>query len=577
MILYLIKSGLCLMLLFGVYHFFLGRERMYRFNRFYLLISLFFGLLIPLNTIETKAISVVQEAPQAIEPIIPQQFTTAPQTTSYLSPENIILAFYLAITLVLLIRFTNNLASMFLKIYHGKKVSHNDCTLVLTEEKSLPFTFLNYIFINQDDYLHNNIEPELWEHEKAHVQQHHSFDIIFIELLQVFFWFQPALYAYKNALQFNHEFLADQAVLQNSVPTQSYQNLILAKITDKKPLPFSSNLAYLVTKKRFIMMTKQTSTLKSALLKLAVLPLIAGLTASFSAYEEIEITPAVPSLSKPILAPDSVKENSKNQEVTDAEYFAGVRFNVYEKFNGFKGVNLKWSKTYEEFTPEDFQKHGKWLKIWRQKPLEKKSPTAKELTDFKNSKKYAIWIDGVNVSNNKLNQYNPTDFAHFSGSVILKNARTKKHPQPFQYWFYTHNYYNEKKMGEALKKYPGNTIDMCIERKSEVQDKATTAVPVQETKNPEFPGGITEFMKYFATNFKYPENLKTTESLRLVASYNVTKDGTINDIKILKGHSPEVDQEIIRVLKASPKWIPGEKDGKKVDAQMTLPIQVQAK
>lgn len=575
MILYLIKSGLCLILLFGVYHFFLGRESMHRFNRFYLLISLFFGLLIPLNTIETKVVAAPEVTSPTLSTMAPQQIFITPEATNYLNQENIILALYLIITLVLLIRFANNLASMFLKIYHGKKVFQSNYTLVLTEDKSLPFTFLNYIFINQEDYFKNTIEPELWEHEKAHVNQNHSFDIILIELLQVFFWFQPALYGYKKALQFNHEFLADEAVLQNSVPTESYQNLILNKITDKKPLPFSSNLAYLVTKKRFIMMTKQTSALKSVLLKLAVLPLIAGLTVSFSTYEEIEITPATTSLSKSSSAFVSSNDSTKNQEVSDAEYYAGVRFNVYEKFEGAKGKNLKWSKTYEEFTPEDFQKHGKWLKIWRQKPLEKKSPTEKELTDFKNSKKYAIWIDGVNVSNNKLNQYNPKDFAYFSGSVILKNARTKKHPQPFQYWFYTHDHFKRNKMGEALNKYPGDKIDMCIERKSEVQDKATLAVLVQETKNPDYPGGIGEFMKYFATNFNYPKDLKTSEALRLIATFNVTKEGTLNGIKVLKGHSPEVDQEIIRVIKASPKWIPGEKDGKKTDAQMTLPILLQ--
>jgi hypothetical protein len=97
---------------------------------------------------------------------------------------------------------------------------------------------------------------------------------------------------------------------------------------------------------------------------------------------------------------------------------------------------------------------------FRQKPIVKKSPKQKEMNDFKNSKKYAIWIDGVHVDNVKLNNYKPSDFASFSGSVILKNARTKKHPQPFQYWFNTNKYYKDNNMDKWLSRYPGDTLVM---------------------------------------------------------------------------------------------------------------------
>lgn len=575
MILYLIKSGLCLVVLFGMYHFVLEKERMHRFNRYYLLISLLFGLLIPLNTFQKVVIATENTEPlQMVTTAIGQTAIVTTQTNDYLTFQNITLGIYLTITLLLLLRFGKNLFQMFAKIRKSKKIRLSDYTLVLIPEKVLPYTFLNYIFINDDDFNHDKIEEELLEHEKAHVKQHHSFDIIFIELLQVFFWFQPALYGFKKALQFNHEFLADASVLQKAVPIENYQNLILTKITHKKPVPFSSNLAYLVTKKRFIMMTKHTSALKSSLLKLAVLPLLVGLTASFSTYEEMEILPV--SLPQKTTLVPTTQNKTQNQEIPDAEYFAGVRLNVY-KYYDKTDKKLKdkiFSKTYEELTAEDLEAYGKWFKVWRQKPLEKKSPSEKELSDFKDSKKYAIWIDGVNVPNTKLNQYKPSDFAHFSGSVILKNARTKKHPQPFQYWFHTQTYYEKNKMGEPLKKYPGDKIDITINSK---KVEPTSETPIQESKNPDYPGGLAEFMKYFGTTFNYPNNLKITEPLRLVARFNVTKDGTLSDIKILKGHSPEIDNEIIRVLKASPKWLPGEKDGKKVDAQMTLPILLQPK
>jgi hypothetical protein len=99
------------------------------------------------------------------------------------------------------------------------------------------------------------------------------------------------------------------------------------------------------------------------------------------------------------------------------------------------------------------------------KPFQKMSPTQKEMEEFKNSKKYAIWIDGKHVPNENLSKYKPNEIAHFSGSVILKNARSKKFPQPFQYWFSTHKYFEETKMGVQQTKYGGDKIEGWLEKK----------------------------------------------------------------------------------------------------------------
>ena len=150
-------------------------------------------------------------------------------------------------------------------------------------------------------------------------------------------------------------------------------------------------------------------------------------------------------------------------KTSDAEYYKGVRFLCYEnaKYINAKPVSGKLliDKKYEELTPEEIKRFT-FIKYGRPGPLKRISPTVKEFEEFKDSKKYAIWIDGVNVSNSKLKDYKPSDFAHFSGSVILKNARTKTHPQPFQYWFYTHKYYKNNNMDKYLRHYPGDTITM---------------------------------------------------------------------------------------------------------------------
>jgi hypothetical protein len=147
----------------------------------------------------------------------------------------------------------------------------------LVDEKIIPHTFLNFIYINFDDYNNRNIEDELYTHELVHVTQKHSLDILFIELLKVIFWFNPIFIFYKKAIQLNHEFLADEEIVKtyNNVPF--YQNLILQKSSNIQTIYLASNLNYLVTKKRLIMMTKSTSEKMATIKKIAIVPILSGL------------------------------------------------------------------------------------------------------------------------------------------------------------------------------------------------------------------------------------------------------------------------------------------------------------
>src|SRR5690606_39609713 len=73
----------------------------------------------------------------------------------------------------------------------------------------------------RNEYENNQIDQELFVHEKAHITQKHSLDILFIEALQILFWFNPLIYLYKKAMKLNHEFLADQKVDRKSTRLNS--------------------------------------------------------------------------------------------------------------------------------------------------------------------------------------------------------------------------------------------------------------------------------------------------------------------------------------------------------------------
>jgi N-acetylmuramoyl-L-alanine amidase len=457
---FLTTSFICLLVFLGFYHLVLEKEKMHKFNRFYLLFSLLISLTIPFLNFEIiKIIPVIEniEVQQTISitSSIPNTETVIQLQESIDYKPYILWSLYGLITLVLLLRFIKNCLKLILKSKSNPIVKFQNANLVLVEEKIIPHTFLNSIFINSDDYKNRKIENELYTHELVHVNQKHSIDVLFIETLKTIFWFNPLFYFYKKAIQLNHEFLADEEVVKSCDNIRFYQNLLLQK-NNINQVFLTSNLNYQITKKRLIMMTKNTSKTLATLKKTAIIPILCGMIYFFciEIVAQEKTTTIKPEKSEGQIIASATTKTEKNNKINDDEYFKGVRFKYYENKNG----KLIFDKKYEELTESEKKEIEVSLILGKQKPFEKKSPSQKELNDFKNSKKFAIWINGKNVPNNELNKYKPKDFAHYSGSVILKNARTKKHPQPFQYWFYTQPYFEKNNMGKQIDKYPGNEI-----------------------------------------------------------------------------------------------------------------------
>ncbi len=102
----------------------------------------------------------------------------------------------------------------------------------------------------------------------------------------------------------------------------------------------------------------------------------------------------------------------------------------------------------------------------------------------------------------------------------------------------------------------------------------TTAPQETEVdKLPEYPGGTEAMTKYLIANVRYPEAaVKAKTTGKVVVSFVVTKEGKVTKTTVKRGVSKELDAEAVRVISSMPNWTPGEKDGKKVDAEMVLPV-----
>ena len=88
-----------------------------------------------------------------------------------------------------------------------------------------------------------------------------------------------------------------------------------------------------------------------------------------------------------------------------------------------------------------------------------------------------------------------------------------------------------------------------------------------------FPGGQQELMNWLSQNMQYPaEAMQKGIQGRVMVGFVINKDGTVDEVKVVRSVDPALDAEAVRVIKAMPKWTPGKKDGKVVRVGYTLPI-----
>lgn len=281
MMLYLLKSTLCLALIYLIYQFLLERERMPWLKRWYLLFGLLFSFLVPFAHTGWN-VSLLEEQ-QLLETVTTLNIQKG--SSGEVGAENDFWStvyyclqwLYWCVTGVLLLRLVLQLRSLFNSIVKHKIVHYKNVRYVLLSQRVIPHTFLNFIFVNQEEYQSDRIEEKLLLHETTHATQLHSLDILLVELLRVFFWFNPMLLLYKRAIQLNHEFLADDVVLASQKDVKSYQNLLMDTISTNNNQPLVSNLNFMITKKRLKMMTRKTSRMKAISFSVLTIPLFAGL------------------------------------------------------------------------------------------------------------------------------------------------------------------------------------------------------------------------------------------------------------------------------------------------------------
>ncbi len=306
-LIYLFESGLCLTLFYMGYVIFFRKETYFTFNRIYLIGAMVLSLLMPLSSVSVNSIrsnvlsetivkvgqfrSYYEELILLTDPDYAvshedeqnKAFFSGAQTEKELrqsqknSSYNLIKIFfyiYLSGFLFFILRLVVHIIQLAQLIHKNKAIKEKDYTLVLLSDEVPSFSFMRWIFINKEALTNSEFEQVL-AHEKIHVKQKHTVDLLLAHVIITFQWFNPLTWRIQKSIKSCHEYIADRHVLTQGHQLFDYQSLLLSQLISIRSVELVNNFNLLSIKKRIAMMNKIKSGRLAKLKAIIVLPLLA--------------------------------------------------------------------------------------------------------------------------------------------------------------------------------------------------------------------------------------------------------------------------------------------------------------
>ena len=613
---YLIQVIAASGLLYGYYHFALRNKKFHRYNRFYLLMAVTISTLIPFLSIpvyfsenETGSSVVLQTLQVISSPVTEPPASTVSiieiTRSSWFTVERMLYGFYFLVILFFLLRVLISLNKIRFIVKRNPAEQIDKIKFINTDEPGAPFSFFRWLFWNRKIELHSEKGEQIFRHELFHIQQQHSWDIIFMEFISTIFWINPFFHLIKKELKAIHEFLADEFAIKENKNWQYAELLLMQVLNTNNHLvnPFFHNQI----KRRIAMITSFQKPRHQYLRKLLVLPITMIVLGLFAfSYKQKNRNP----IKEIINIQDTIKPKQEN-------------------------ILMK-------------------ISMPPLKPFSKAIPDEELLKKWQDSKTYGVWIDNKRIDNSKLKSYNSSDFSHYFVSKLSKNAvNYGKHY--YQINLMTNRYYENylknfdyNKQFTITRVVAQDTIpkvlvkfeDYLIIIDGEIKDKASletviadsiesitilrdkaaidkyvdkgkngvievktkktgqvlikevapeelkdsTLKPGNDQDNivfekveiePSFPGGEKEWRRYLERNLDASmpgKNGCQSGSYTVVIQFIIDKEGNPVDLKPLTKYGYGMEDQVMYLIKKGPRWIPGKQNGKIVKAYKKQPV-----
>ena len=305
-LLYFAKVNGLIIAFYLLYLVFLRKETFYVGNRWYLLTGLVTSIVLPLITF-TKTVWVDPEPISKYIEVVPLVDDTRIRTITEepMDWSLILSSTYAVVAILILLKVGIEIASFFYKIIKLNKQKDSNFTLIYSNSTENPFSFFKYIVINPTLFSKEEYE-HIVTHERIHVKQFHSIDVLISKVFCAIFWINPIIWLYRKAMLQNLEFIADNYSLEQIESKYEYQKTLLKVVANQQSLSITNPFYQSLIKKRIIMLHTNQSHKKNTWKYATILPVLVGFMLLF----QIETIAQVK---------EGNMEVSKIEEVTSSE------------------------------------------------------------------------------------------------------------------------------------------------------------------------------------------------------------------------------------------------------------------
>ena len=553
--LFLLKASAGMALFYLVYWLFLRKETFYSANRWFLLAALLSAILIPLFPVHYNVLVEPNENSAALKTIA-DTFKNIPvvqaeEFENGISWQQVLFIIYLTGASIFLLRLLTQTVILIRLMIKYRIKSLEGVNIVENEKYGLPFSFFNVIFINPMFHTQENL-PEILAHEKVHIRENHWFDLLFIELLTVIFWFNPFIWLFERAIKQNHEYLADKGVLAQGHTVGRYQALLVNQLMGMQIIGITNNLNFALNTNRLKMMTKKKTPVIRRMKLVWALPAIALLLFAFAEpnyrYANQNQQPAN---KETLIQSPAAKTIKIKGVVTDesGELLPGVSIVVK---GGTKGTVSDMDGTFSLEIPENADIV---LSFVSKKTII--DTYAEIISASQNNgvyaKKYTMKEFITMISNNSYEgDYRTT----YDGELLAPPPPPPPPPAA------------NKEKKESLVSGADGVSAPPPPPKGKGEEEIFYVVEDM----PHFPGGFYAMQDYFS---KMQQKIAQSKGIKGKAKvlFTVNTKGKATDIKVVEQDNDDAAKGAVMLVSSMPEWTPGKQRGKAVSVKYLLPVE----
>ena len=533
-LIYDLKVAVLIAAFYFCYRLLMERETMHRLNRIVLLSSILLSLVLPLcvitlhetvevesSQVETTAGMPMQMADQP-EQVITELGTISAEESVTPSVEAIVFAIFIIGLISRVLFIANSYRHLRRMIKDSEQHSLEDgVTLAVVDLPVAPFSWMRTIVLSRIDYEERN--PSIIAHERGHILLHHSWDIVFVEVLTALQWFNPVVWLLRRDLRTVHEYEADASVLSSGSDVSQYIQLLMRKAMGTQASILANGINNSTIKKRINMMLVNKSPRRNSLKLLALLPIV-GITLALNAETVTDV----------VYKND---EPQKQVPVKKGKKDATIKTNANQ---GIQVIEVSEAANKEE-TSETTVKQ------------ETEPNMAVLILNTKKKGEEPLLIVDKKIATIEQVRALPRDAVASVGTMREEAAISS---------------YGEKAKYGAL-------IITTVKHQKEIYNEQISQPDVFDKVDeaPQFPGGMAGMMQYLSSNIRYPEDAREAGTQgRVIVSFIVEKDGSISNAKVAKPTYSSLDNEALRVVSNMPKWTSGKQNGEAVRVKYSIPV-----